>query len=336
MGYTHIVKEKDIPSTWFRLLYDIFDDEKCLAEVREIDKGSYAGCLRREFKSVLIEIENPCDPDLNKRIPTIPEGKCIPNPIDPVIYPELLCPTCGESIQSFRMLNHKFLATPCNHEVGRKFYETYRPTCDQTVIKYFGNYLFDNKLSKNEQYTYGSRIMTPVVVPLYENTEKGRCENLIAKDLMHNFKNNIIRESSLVELVAHFKNEGDQIKEPSIITPQFYYLCSYLRTNPRSNQIIMQIGKPTDVSLPDPPCCRSIDMQVKDGKLNWFIYFRSWDLWGGLPLNLCGLSMLMDQMCVDTGLEPGKFICHSKGLHLYKHSWSASLARLGRSIKDSD
>jgi hypothetical protein len=301
-----------------------------LAEVWRIDKGSYAGQLRREFKSIKIEIENPCDPDLNKRIPMIPEGKCIPNPIDPVIYPVLYCDECGEEIKNFKMLDHKFLATPCNHVVTQSYYEMYRPTLDQAVIKYFANYLFSTELSKNEQYTYGSRILEPVVVPLFHNTDSGRIDNPIAVDLKENFRDKLIQDQSLIGLVSLIKNGVNEINEPSIIVPQYYYLCSYLRTNPRSNQIIMQIGKPTDVTLPDPPCLRHIDMQVKDGKLNWFIYFRSWDLWGGFPLNLCGFSMLMDQMCVDTGLEPGMFICHSKGLHLYEHSWSAALARLGR------
>ena len=307
---THIIKVDNIPDAWFQCIYDIHNDEEALADIWRVDKGSFEGTLRREFKSILIEIENPCDPDLSKRIPRIPEGKCIPNPIDATMPYTVMCPVCGEYITSFKNTVDKPQANPCGHEVEIPFYDCYKPTIETTVFKYYERYLFGNELSPNEQYTYGSRIMEPVEVP-YD------LKNSIVRKVLNIFGNNI--------LVSKDKTR--------IEVPQYYYLCSYLKTNPQSNQIIMQIGKPSDVTLPDPPCLRQIDMRVIDGKLHWFIYFRSWDLWGGLPLNLVGLSLLMDQMCVDTDLEPGGFTCHSKGLHLYEHSWSSALARLGRSNK---
>lgn len=319
MGYTHIIKEKDIPLAWFQCIYDIYDDERALSDIWKVDRGSYAGQLRREFKSILIEIENPCDPDLSKRIPMIPEGKCIPNPIDPVIFPTLKCSECGEEIKNFKMLDHKFLATPCNHEVSKEYYEMYRPTCEGAVIKYFSNYLFSSKLSKNELYTYGARIMYPINVPWrIMNTDGQLKDNPILECLMQDFSGNQIEEDT--------KWNGINFST----FPQYYYLCAYLKTSPQSNQIVMQIAQPEDLALPDPPCLRYIQVKEKEGKLNWFIYYRSWDLWGGLPLNLCGLSVLLDQMCCDTGYEPGKFICQSAGLHLYDHSWSSALARIGR------
>jgi thymidylate synthase len=314
MYNTHHIKVNTIPDAWFQCIYDIFDEEKNLIDIRKIDKGSFAGCLRREFKSILIEIENPCDPDLNKRIPQIPESKIgIPNPIDAIIYPEIKCEICGEDIISFKIKENKYFSHPCGHEVTKNFYEIAKPSLESTVIKYFGDYLFSDKLSKNEQYTYGARILEKVEVPLFIEGIK----NPIASELELNF--------------SEYIEKGC---ENTLVVPQYYYLCAYLKTNPNSNQIILQIGKPSDVVLPDPPCLRELDFRVRDGKLDWFIYFRSNDLWGGFPLNMAGLSMLMDQMCVDSNLEPGKFIYHSKGLHLYEYSWSSALARLGRSIKD--
>jgi thymidylate synthase len=309
MYTTHNIKVNTIPEAWFQCIYDIFDDKR--VDIRRIDRGSFEGCLRREFKSVLIEIENPCDPDLGKRIAQIPESKVgIPNPIDTIIYPEINCELCKENIVSFKIKEGKYFSHPCGHEVTKEYYEIGKPNLESTVIKYFGDYLFSKKLSKNEQYSYGSRILEDVEVS---------CKfNPIAEELKHNFKKHLYLG----------------IFNDILVTSQYHYICAYLRTNPNSNQIILQIGKPSDVVLPDGPCCRHIDIRARDGKLDWFIYFRSWDLWGGFPLNLAGLSMLMDQICVDTKLEPGKFICHSKGLHLYEHSWSPALARLGRSIKD--
>lgn len=316
--YTHVIETKNIPDAWFQCIYDIFNDEKGYADIWKVDRGSYAGQFRRQFQSILIEIENPCDPELKNRVPMNPEGKILPNPIDPVIYPKLSCPVCSERVLNFKMLDGRFFTSGCNHEVSRKFYEMYRPTVESAIIKYFANYLFSKNLSINEQYTYGSRVLESVAVPEMIEGGNGKEKNPVLEDLNKNFRNHCLGSS------VNFK------EEIIFYYPQYYYLCSYLRTNPMSNQIIMQVGKPSDVVLPDPPCCRHVDMQVRNGKLDWYIYFRSWDLWGGLPLNLAGLSMLMDQMCVDTNLEPGMFVCHSKGLHLYEHSWGAALARLGR------
>ena len=54
----------------------------------------------------------------------------------------------------------------------------------------------------------------------------------------------------------------------------------------------MEIGMPSDLQISDPPCLRLIDTKARldkntgKYKLHFAIYFRSWDLWGGLPLNL--------------------------------------------------
>ena len=40
-----------------------------------------------------------------------------------------------------------------------------------------------------------------------------------------------------------------------------------------TNQACMSISQPTDIDLVDPPCARSIDTRIKDGKLHFFVYF---------------------------------------------------------------
>jgi len=229
---THIIKAGNIPDAWFQLIYDIFDDERALADIRRVDKGSFEGTLRREYKSILFEIANPCDPDLSKRIVRIPESKLgIPNPIDPIIYPEFKCPKCGERVTSFKPEQELYQIKPCDHYVSKEDYELNKPTMESAVVKYYGDYLFGSSLSKNEQYTYGSRIMESIRID-YDT------RNPIVRELLNRFKKNIIISPSKIY----------------IDVPQYYYLCAYILTNPQSNQIVMQIAKPSDLSLPDPPC----------------------------------------------------------------------------------
>jgi thymidylate synthase len=63
-----------------------------------------------------------------------------------------------------------------------------------------------------------------------------------------------------------------------------------------TNQIILQVGQPSDLLLDDPPCLRHVDTKIRDNTLHFFPYFRSWDLWGGFPANLAALQLLKEYM----------------------------------------
>lgn len=105
-----------------------------------------------------------------------------------------------------------------------------------------------------------------------------------------------------------------------------------------TNQCTIAVEKPDDILLPDPPCLRLIDFRVypDDGlrpgerqALHMTVYFRSWDLWGGLPANLAGLRLLQEDMADAMCIEAGEIVAMSKGLHLYEDSWNAALRRIG-------
>jgi len=97
-----------------------------------------------------------------------------------------------------------------------------------------------------------------------------------------------------------------------------------------TNQTTMEVGRPDDCLLNDPPCLRLVDCRVRYGKLHFFVYFRSWDLWGGFPANLGALQLLKEDMAKKIGVEPGETIAYSKGLHLYKYVWELAQLRCGK------
>ena len=86
-----------------------------------------------------------------------------------------------------------------------------------------------------------------------------------------------------------------------------------------TNQACMEVGMPSDILLADPPCLRLVDTRIKDGALHFFVYFRSWDLWGGFPVNLGGLELLKQYMAAEIGVGNGSLMAASKGLHIYDH-----------------
>lgn len=102
-----------------------------------------------------------------------------------------------------------------------------------------------------------------------------------------------------------------------------------LKNTPETNQAIMEIGTPTDILLEDPPCLRLIDLRVRYGKLHFVVYFRSWDLWGGLPANLAAIQLLKEHMAKEIGVGDGELVCVSKGLHLYDYQfeWAMLITR---------
>ena len=98
------------------------------------------------------------------------------------------------------------------------------------------------------------------------------------------------------------------------------------KEGPGTNQVTLEVGMPSDIGSVDPPCLRLIDTRVADGRLHFYLYFRSWDLWGGLPSNLAGLQMMKEYMAGEIGVDDGEIVAASKGLHLYDYSWD--LARI--------
>lgn len=97
-----------------------------------------------------------------------------------------------------------------------------------------------------------------------------------------------------------------------------------------TNQATMEIGMPSDIRLTDPPCLRIIDTRIRYGKLNFILYFRSWDLWGGFPSNLGGLELVKQYMASEIGVGNGEIIAASKGLHLYDYSWDLAKLRTNK------
>ena len=111
-----------------------------------------------------------------------------------------------------------------------------------------------------------------------------------------------------------------------------WVIDTYKKYGHRNNQMVLQVAHPSDLTLLDPPCLRSIDTRVQDNTLHFMVYFRSWDLWGGLPANLAGIQNLKEYMAGEIGVKDGEMIAESKGLHLY--GYAEDLAKL-RTMKNN-
>jgi len=138
-------------------------------------------------------------------------------------------------------------------------------------------------------------------------------------------------EEYLPYLMTSIKQEGEDYTYGERLEPQIQDIIDmYSNDGPGTNQACMAIEKPSDTKLKDPPCLRLIDTRVRDNKLNFIVYFRSWDLWNGFPANLGAIQLLKEYMAKEIGVEDGEIIASSKGLHLYDYVWDIAKLRIGK------
>ena len=124
-------------------------------------------------------------------------------------------------------------------------------------------------------------------------------------------------EQYMPYLMTDHIEPGEQYTYGSRMYDQIPYWIDIFKTTPNTNQAVLQVAQPNDKNLDDPPCLRHIDMRIKDNKLIFYPYFRSWDLWGGFPANLAGIAVLQKSMADEIGVESGPILASSKGLHIY-------------------
>ena len=129
-------------------------------------------------------------------------------------------------------------------------------------------------------------------------------------------------ESYLPYLMTAHKHEGEQYTYGQYLEKQIPEVIKmYKEDGYNTNQAFMTVGDEDSIFLSDPPCLRGIDTRIRDKRLHFIVYFRSWDLWAGFPSNLAGIQLLKEYMADEIGTGDGELIAMSKGLHLYEYAW---------------
>ena len=134
-------------------------------------------------------------------------------------------------------------------------------------------------------------------------------------------------EEYLPYLMTAHRREGEQYTYGQYLEKQIAEVIKmYKEDGYNTNQAFMAVGDSQSIYLPDPPCLRMIDTRIRDSKLNFFVYFRSWDLWAGFPSNLAAIQLLKEYMASEIGVADGELLAMSKGLHLYEYAWELARA----------
>ena len=129
-------------------------------------------------------------------------------------------------------------------------------------------------------------------------------------------------ESYLPYLMTAHRAEGEQYTYGQYLEQQIAEIIRMYRDGGHNtNQAYMAVGDAKSVFLSDPPCLRGVDTRIREGRLHFYAYFRSWDLWAGFPSNLAALQLLKEYMASELGVDDGEIVAMSKGLHLYEYAW---------------
>ena len=113
-----------------------------------------------------------------------------------------------------------------------------------------------------------------------------------------------------------YRKDGTYEMGPGI--NQVADLVESLRTNPGSRRHILEGWNVAELDrMALPPCHKTYQFHVADGKLNGLLYQRSCDVALGLPFNLWSAALLQRMLAQQADLEPGEFVWMGGDTHLY-------------------
>jgi thymidylate synthase len=186
------------------------------------------------------------------------------------------------------------------------------PTIDESIEDYFTNYLMDGNKEPNEDYRYSTFIAGGLYsIPKFH-------------DAFHSsiiLDKKVIVPNQIQWCIDHYKTKGYGNNHCVI---QIGYPESNLAYDVKHSE---EFGRRTS------PCLRLIDTKILkidgDYYLDFFVYFRSWDCYGGWPENMGGLALLQEYMANELGCKVGTQRFASKGLHVYGHAINALISKVG-------
>lgn len=99
---------------------------------------------------------------------------------------------------------------------------------------------------------------------------------------------------------------------------QVAQLVDSLAHNPGSRRHILEGWNVAELDrMALPPCHKTYQFHVADGRLNGLMFQRSCDIALGLPFNLWSAALLQVMLAQQVGLKPGEFTWMGGDVHLY-------------------
>ncbi|MDE1915079.1 MAG: thymidylate synthase [Sphingomonadales bacterium] len=128
-----------------------------------------------------------------------------------------------------------------------------------------------------------------------------------------------------------FEPVGEGLYRPGKGINQIADLVHALRHNPGSRRHIVEgwnVAQLDQMALP--PCHKTYQFHVTNGRLSGLLYQRSADVALGLPFNLWSLALFIRMLAQQCDLEPGELVWMGGDTHLYLNHEDLIEAQLQR------
>ena len=137
-------------------------------------------------------------------------------------------------------------------------------------------------------------------------------------------------DNYFLQLLSTAKPDNTVYTYGMYLAPQIEKIIKILKETPANNQCCATIGDMDSIDLDDPPCMRTAQFNIRDSKLNMFLFFRSNDLYSGFPCNIAGMQLVKEYMADEIGVGDGQIFYYSSGLHLYDFQYDVAKQRIMR------
>ncbi|WP_232493216.1 thymidylate synthase [Novosphingobium kaempferiae] len=115
-----------------------------------------------------------------------------------------------------------------------------------------------------------------------------------------------------------YEPAGDGLFRRGAGINQVAQVVESLKTNPGSRRHIIEGWNVAELdSMALPPCHKTYQFHVADGRLSCLLYQRSCDLGLGFAFNMWSLALLTRMMAQQCNLEPGEAVWMGGDVHLY-------------------
>ena len=168
----------------------------------------------------------------------------------------------------------------------------------------------------------------PELRPLYPTGKPGQVVPIDEKAITQYFENYVYSDSP--------PKPDEHYNYSEYIYPLANAIMDYYRKfGPGNAHCSIRVGSPNcfldyfeaykdETSRKTTPCLLTIDTRIIDNHLCFYVYYRSWDLFSGFPLNMAGFQLLKETMSGYIGVENGPTVAVCKDLHLYEEDIPAA------------
>jgi len=186
-----------------------------------------------------------------------------------------------------------------------------RPTTDEDIEFYFSDYLMNPLLSRNEHYKYATWIVG--------NNKSYEINQL--RWVIDHFKTNGYENEHCAIMIgdpdSYLAYEQEYVECPECGKTYKLYQASICSECFRKTGKAIQL-KINETKRGSTPCLRMLDFRIIDHVLTTHVVYRSWDLYGGFPVNMGGFTLLNEYVASElTGVKPGPLTFSCKSLHCY-------------------